>query len=154
MALVSALIYFWSIGNSCFQFSIITPKENDCIYGLQTCKNNVISPRNHGHLIKYECILVVFLLKGIVYFCRPQFVQHKTSQHWKQGFPVIQRPLSHPCCLLKIIRLTSMLLLVKTSFPWSMVAAGRDRVRPRIQAKSTWNSLKTSVHEYTSAEFS
>lgn len=64
-----------------------------------------------------------------------------------------QRVLSQPSCLLGIILLTSMLLPAKMSLAFSMVESGRVRVRPRIQAKSTWKSLRTSVQEYTRAEF-
>lgn len=64
-----------------------------------------------------------------------------------------QRVFSQPSCLLAIILVTSMLLLAKVSFAFSIVAPGRVRVRPRIQAKSTWKSLRMSVQEYTSAVF-
>lgn len=59
--------------------------------------------------------------------------------------------LSQPCCLLRIIRVVSMLLFSKVSRAFWIVASGSDRLRLRIQAKSTWKRRRTSVHEYTSA---
>ncbi|TNN55434.1 hypothetical protein EYF80_034316 [Liparis tanakae] len=64
-----------------------------------------------------------------------------------------QTVLLQSFCLLGIILLTSMLFFAKISMAFSRVASGRVRVRPRIQAKSTWKSLRMSVQEYTRAEF-